>query len=250
MVFTARIPLGNSLLYAVVDWKDYRQVEAHKWWLKVSRRSNYAYTRIQRKNVSMHRFITGAEKGELVDHWDGDGLNNRRGNLRKTDVTRNNRNRTNIAKNNTSGFTGLHLIRKTGYWSARLGVSGRHVHLGSYASRDEAAAVRRAAEVILFGEFAPVHSSAPTKYVGKFSTVEELVATVHVPHKPGPGLSGYRGVRPQGKKWKAICYPNMYLKNANGKRLILSAGPFDTPEEAAAAYEQLKAERDHGRAQL
>jgi hypothetical protein len=46
-----------------------------------------------RKTVTMHRMILAAKPGQLTDHRNGNGLDNRRENIRLTDYSGNNRNR-------------------------------------------------------------------------------------------------------------------------------------------------------------
>ena len=58
-------------------------------------RDGYAITKINRKEVRMHRLVLGVEDPEiLVDHKDRDRLNNQRTNLRKFTHTENSNNRT------------------------------------------------------------------------------------------------------------------------------------------------------------
>lgn len=68
---------------AVISPEDVDLVKAYRWHL--SRRGSgirYAATRIDGRHVYMHRLISDAPAGKVVDHCDGDGLNNRRENIR------------------------------------------------------------------------------------------------------------------------------------------------------------------------
>lgn len=77
---------GNGL-YATVSSDDYENVKRHKWYFGPG---GYAVTR---DHVYMHRFITGAQPGEQVDHKNHNRLDNRRSNLRVCTVKENQQNR-------------------------------------------------------------------------------------------------------------------------------------------------------------
>lgn len=82
---------------------------------------------------------------ERLDHENGRRADNRLSNLREATAQENNRN-TKRPKNNTSGSIGVSLDRRGGRWRAYIKEGSRNVSLGYYASRDEAAAARKAAE--------------------------------------------------------------------------------------------------------
>ena len=81
-----------------------------------------------------------------IDHWDGDGFNNREYNLRDANQSQN---IANAAWGESRG------IEKHGAkWRARIVVNNRRLELGSFASREEAIAAYRAGAEKHFGEFA------------------------------------------------------------------------------------------------
>ena len=98
-----------------------------------------------------------APAGLDVDHIDGDGLNNRRSNLRACTHTENGRNRK-LSKNNTSGLKGVN-AREAGKWQAMIKTSGRILHLGVFDSKMEAAKAYDAAALRLYGEFARTNAA-------------------------------------------------------------------------------------------
>lgn len=84
-----KVPLTKEGHFATVDKADWLVVRNYIWHLDVSRSGNhYARTRIfdghgkVAIDMSMHRFLLSAEDSQFIDHIDGDGLNNRRSNLR------------------------------------------------------------------------------------------------------------------------------------------------------------------------
>ncbi|MDD5010733.1 MAG: hypothetical protein PHQ00_01265, partial [Phycisphaerae bacterium] len=73
--------------FAIVNPEDFEMLNYYSWHIIGSDRNFYAnrYSgRIngKKKFISMHRFIMNPPPGYLVDHVDGQGLNNTRGNLR------------------------------------------------------------------------------------------------------------------------------------------------------------------------
>lgn len=80
----------------------------------------------------------------ILDHIDGDRQNNRISNLRPSDDAENSKNR-GIRVDNTSGRTGIHLMR-SGAYKARIFVGGRDTSLGTFRDFEEAVRARQAAE--------------------------------------------------------------------------------------------------------
>ena len=97
------------------------------------------------------------DKNRVVDHIDGDHLNARRENLRSCTIPENCRNRTRVAKNNKTGITGVqeYIRDNTVKYQARICIDKVQVRLGVYDTIEEAAQVRRKAELEHYGEFAP-----------------------------------------------------------------------------------------------
>ena len=83
-------------------------------------------------------------RGE-IDHIDGDGLNNRWGNLRDVSRQENSCNRR-VSSDNTSGYHGISWHRLAKKWSARICHAGKHESLGLYSDLSEAVAARDKAE--------------------------------------------------------------------------------------------------------
>lgn len=146
-----RIPITQGM-FVLVDDADYDFVMLSKWsfYRKADKNTGYAIGWRNGKNISMHRALMGAKPGQVVDHLNHDGLDNRRGNMRIVSDTENKRNRRGVAKHSTTGVRG---VRKTkcGYF-ATIGVYGRAVYLGHYKKIEEAAAAYAAANVKYFGK--------------------------------------------------------------------------------------------------
>ena len=135
----------------VLDFQDYKKAIQHNWYRDTT---NRVYTKVGEKTLFLSRFLLCPKEGEIVDHIDGDTLNNRRYNLRITDFKGNARNH-GLNKNNTSGYKGVSLEQsKSSRWRAYITVNWKHITLGSYATKEEAAKAYNEAAVKYFGEFA------------------------------------------------------------------------------------------------
>ncbi len=122
---------------ALVDDKDFVWLKKYKWTLCTAMEGKqYAITNPQRKKrrkiFKMHRIIAGAKTGEVVDHIDGNGLNNQRANLRIVTQRQNMLNR----KDQRSNIIGITKHRDK-YW-ARIRYQGKHISLGLFTDQSEA----------------------------------------------------------------------------------------------------------------
>lgn len=143
---------------AVIDAADAPLVSGRNWTARRSRHVWYALTNEsaggrKQKTVLMHRFLTGAAPGEVVDHVDGDGLNNRRSNLRVVGHAENAQN-SRARKDNTSGVRGVCFHQRIGRWAASISAHGSRRHLGYFNTLDEAAQAYASAAAQLHGQFA------------------------------------------------------------------------------------------------
>jgi len=101
----------------------------------------------------MHRAITKAPSGKTVDHVNGNKQDNRRVNLRVCKLGLNCANRT-VQTNNKSGYKGVNWLTKNRKWRAEIMVDKKHIHLGLYEDKEEAALAYDIAALNYFGPFA------------------------------------------------------------------------------------------------
>lgn len=135
-----------------VDDADFDWLNQWRWSLKVGRdgRHRYAVRRVyfgggrgaqKSMLISMHRLILGLEKGDprQGDHINRIPLDNRRSNLRIAERgCADNGQNTGLLSNNTSGYRGVHWIKKLEKWQARATVDYKRHVLGCYATAEEA----------------------------------------------------------------------------------------------------------------
>ena len=140
-----------------MDDEDYELVMRHKWQLKRVKNSarKYAITSIQKggkkTSMTMHRFIL-EHYSRLFDHWDGNGLNNQKSNLRKATNIENGRNRK--LQSHSSRFKGVSWNKQTGKWTAHIRINKVLKHLGYFQDETEAAKAYDDSAIWHFGEFA------------------------------------------------------------------------------------------------
>jgi len=143
------IPLTNSDKMAIVDDEYFDLVMQHNWYLNGS---GYANTSINGNDVSLHRFIINAIKGQEVDHKEQDRLDCRIDNLRFCTHGQNIAN-DGSRKNNKLGVKGVDQIKKTGKYRATIRVNYKKIHLGNFDTLFEAAKAYNEASRKYFGEF-------------------------------------------------------------------------------------------------
>lgn len=142
------IPLSRGKV-ALVDAEDFDRVNTSRWSCQPNGKKEYALRGVRQPDGSyrselMHRFILNAPPGVLVDHVNGDGLDNRRANLRLCSPSENNANK---RVRGTSRS-------RSGKWVARVKKDGVLHWLGTFADEAEAAEAYRVARATLFGAFA------------------------------------------------------------------------------------------------
>ncbi len=144
---------------ALVDDQDLPLVSGYRWRRERKRNVDYAIGWVNGRYVPMHRLIAGTPKGLHTDHRNGDGLDNRRANLRTCTIRENSRKQAVRLGRGTSQFKGVFLCRdrKRQCWGATIKVDRRSINLGTFDDEVLAARAYNAAARDHFGEFAEVN---------------------------------------------------------------------------------------------
>ena len=165
---------------ALVSDEDFLRVSQYSWWKAKTERGQhdkpcvYAATKIEKKNVYMHRLL--CPNSFQVDHKDGNGLNNQRNNLRPCTATQNQGNRRGTRKGNRSGYKGVTCNK--GKWVARLQKKNKTITLGRFINIEDAARAYDAAALEYFGEFAWVNFPESRALALAKKTLDNLAQTI------------------------------------------------------------------------
>jgi len=163
------IPLTQGR-FAVIDAEDFPHISQYNWRCKLDGNTYYAYTtrsvKGRQRKIFMHRLILNAPRNKLVDHIDGNGLNNRKANLRLCNHKQNGWNR----RPNSRGYSkykGVSWHKGNKKWRAAIRKSYKLTHLGYFDSEIEAALAYDKKAKELFGEFAYLNfKKSPNVVVG------------------------------------------------------------------------------------
>lgn len=113
----------------------------------------YVASRSKKSFDRLHRLVAKATNEHLVDHIDGNKLNNKKSNLRICSNAQNLQNR-GANRNNSSGKKGVYFNKKSGKWIAQIGVGNKRIHVGTFSDVNDAAAAYKEASIRLHKDFA------------------------------------------------------------------------------------------------
>jgi hypothetical protein len=151
----AYVPLTRGY-EAIIDADDVPLVDAWNWTTIVGLSNVYAFRNYckdkSKRTVYLHRAIMGEPDGFQVDHINGNGLDNRRVNLRLATRSQNQHNR-GASSNNTSGFKGVTWHNGVKKWQAQIAFCGKNKYLGRYDTVEAAHAAYAEASIKYHGEF-------------------------------------------------------------------------------------------------
>jgi hypothetical protein len=167
----------------LIDDKDYPKIKDKRWYGREVRNDRVYYATTSRSE-SMHKIILGTKKGFVIDHINGNGLDNRRENLRFCSQKQNSRNnRRRKDKKYTSKYKG---VWKYNYdsgrigWVAQITVNDKAIHLGIFRDEEEAGYAYNQAAKKYFGDFACLnklpkkHYNLPSKEKRKKRSLKNL----------------------------------------------------------------------------
>lgn len=148
---TAYVKLTQGQV-AIIDAEDLEKISEYRWcacWAKKISK-HYVVGHKSGKQFYLHRIIMNAEKWQIVDHIDGDSLNNVKSNLRLCTASQNSCNMAD-QKGTKTGVRGVYKHRNK--YRASITCNGETINLGSFDTIKEATEKRKEAEIKFHEEF-------------------------------------------------------------------------------------------------
>lgn len=156
-VVTIYMAGGKSLL---VDEKDYPCVSRYRWYKRKHRNTYYAVSPAKDSNgvyhtLFLHKMIFPTTAGKFCDHISGNGLDNRRVNLRAVTAQQNNINHC-VRKDSKTGYSGVGWSNKRKKWHSYICQNKKVITILFTNCFKKAVEARKKEEINIFGEFARV----------------------------------------------------------------------------------------------
>lgn len=214
---TKTIPLSQGKV-ALVDDEDFEWLSQWKWTYSKHYSTGYAYRNpsstglVTRSKVYMHRAILSPPQGREIDHINGDGLDNRRWNLRICTHAQNLWN-SRKRKGTISQYKGVRLMKGSGNWVSYIGQK----YLGSFDNEETAASAYNQAARQYRGEFA------------RLNPVPDRDVRPKALKRQGQHTSSYVGV-----SWS--CRYQCWRAEIRINYELIWLGHFDSEEDAARVW--------------
>lgn len=209
--------------HALVDDEDYDIVNQHNWRVNEHRKHpiKYAIASIDKQQVSLHRFLMNPPEDREVDHVNGDGLDNRRSNLR---IVTHRENQQNLHRKSSSKYPGVSWVAKRKQWRSGIHYKGKEIFLGSFNKSEEKEAAK------LYDKAAnAINNSNFEEFLTKLrATPKQKTSSVY------PGVVWNKPTQ----KWRATI---------SLKKVPFHLGLFDSEEDAGIAYLKAKKAIKEGR---
>lgn len=208
--------LSNGSI-TLVDDEDFEKASKYSWYFHKGGYAARSGTKPKDPHtIFLHHFVTGTDYKYVVDHINGNRLDNRKENLRVVTQQQNSFNRPANKNKESSKYKGVHRSKEKNLWLAIIKLNRKPNHLGYFNSEIDAAIAYNENAKILFGEYARLNDVPENK--------EWWTKRVFIRQNS----SGFRGVTEQKTgRWQARI-------TVDKKRL--SIGYYNSPVEAAVAY--------------
>lgn len=135
---------NSDSIYAIVSTDQLGKLMQldSKWRVSFSNGKPYVSTNVikdgKKTTLKLHRFLTNCPDGLVVDHINGNTLDNTSYNLRVCTQSENGQNRKDLNVNNTSGLRGVTFSAKHDKWAASVMVNRKRIHLGLFDDKQMA----------------------------------------------------------------------------------------------------------------
>lgn len=147
-------------IYALVDDEDYELLSSLKWHIHSAGYAVRNAPRIKGKpqsTIYMHRLILNAPEDKVIDHINGEKLDNRRCNLRICTQSQNSKNQRKGNKKYTSKYKGVYYSERDRKWKGTMCIDRKSYNLGTFITQEGAAMAYNERALSAFGEFASLN---------------------------------------------------------------------------------------------
>ena len=146
----------------LIDDEDYEKIKDYTWCIVKDKNSGNFYVRTsvrgdRFKKILLHRLILDCYDKKIIDHSDGNTLNNKKNNLR---ICNKSKNAMNSKKRNdalTSKYKGVHFNTRTQKYVAKIIVDGKTTHIGYFDSELNAAKAYNKYSKIYHGAYSRIN---------------------------------------------------------------------------------------------
>lgn len=149
---------------ALVDDEDYSKLSTKKWCVALRKGKPESALRMEQigfkkqRTIRMHRVVLGiTDPKAVIDHIDGNPLNNTKSNLRICTQAENAKNRAKMSRG-SSVFKGVTLDNKTKKWAVSICCDYKSFYIGKFANELDAALAYNNAAKQLHGEFSRINN--------------------------------------------------------------------------------------------
>lgn len=133
---------------AIIDLEDINKVKDYKWHLNSV---GYVYNN---KVGLLHRFLMNPSNDKVIDHKNGNPLDNRKSNLRICSIQQNNMNVPKQKGDTTSQFKGVCFNKQNKKWQVQICINGKNKHIGYYDAELDASIEYDKKALLHFGVYA------------------------------------------------------------------------------------------------
>lgn len=142
---------------AIFDAEFLPVIETMRWGAMRGKYTSYATARNRLddgtvKTIFMHRLLTNPSEDMVVDHINGDGLDNKMSNLRVVTAAQNNLN-SRVRSDSQSKIKGAYYDKRKDLYYSRITVDGKNIYLGTFGTATEAAQAYTDASSKYHGEY-------------------------------------------------------------------------------------------------
>lgn len=144
----------NTYIEVLVDREDLHHLNENRYSVSKKLGGTY-YLYDQKLKIYFHRKIMNCPNDRIIDHIDGNSLNNQKNNLRIVTNSQNTFNQKKTKSKVTSRFKGVCFYDRLKFkpWRAYINFCGKRIDLGYYKTEIDAAIAYNNKAMQLMGEF-------------------------------------------------------------------------------------------------